>query len=187
MSLCAEKLPADWFSGMTSLQTFMCTNCNWAEAADPAMAAWQALSWLDISGNPLQLGAVRADSSPANMLPPEWAQLNLMALKVRVWWGAHAAAPSCAECSKQGCGCMASGTRALEHASRKRPLCWRCRRCQVRDCNLAEWNSSLLAVWELQPAQGLLRTLRILDISNNPSLYFIDMEAFFGQMQLWEL
>lgn len=61
------------------------------------------------------------------------------------------------------------------------------RRCQVRSCNLDEWNTSTLAAWELQPAQGLLRTLRILDVSINPGLAAADMEAFFGQMQLWEL
>lgn len=100
--LLADKLPADWFTGMGSLQTFMCANCNWAEAADPDMAAWQALSWLDLSGNPLQLGAVRADSSSANMLPAEWAPLNLLALKVRAREaeGAAATAHTTVPCCK---------------------------------------------------------------------------------------
>jgi hypothetical protein len=79
---CAEALPAEWvlgdaagpviYTGM-QLTHFICRNCKWTAAADSSLAMQRDLQWIDISYNPL--------GAPAT-LPPDWADLPLVAIKV---------------------------------------------------------------------------------------------------------
>jgi hypothetical protein len=59
---------------------------------------------------------------------------------------------------------------------------------QARGCNLTAASSTQLAVWSsITQNTGLINRIRVLDIGDNPGVAFTDMEAFFGQTQLWEL
>eukprot|EP00775_Hariotina_reticulata_P011532 gene11532-11675_t len=135
-TIITEPLPQSWFTGMTSLSTFICHSCKFAQAADVRMTAWRALRWLDISNNPLN--STGGSAPPGTILPAAWEQLNLTALK-------------------------ASG------------------------CNLIAANNTALANWSRLAVNGLLNTIHILDVADNPDLSFSSMEAFFGQMKLYEL
>lgn len=59
---------------------------------------------------------------------------------------------------------------------------------QARSCGLTAKTSSQLANWS-QPADGtgLINSLRVLDVGDNPALEFTNIENLFGQMKLWEL
>jgi hypothetical protein len=59
---------------------------------------------------------------------------------------------------------------------------------QVRGCNLTAYSSTQLANWSpITQNTGLINTIRVLDLGDNPEINVIGMEDLFGQMPLWEL
>lgn len=59
---------------------------------------------------------------------------------------------------------------------------------QVRGCGLTAASPSQLALWNAtSPDTGLINTIRVLDLGQNPDLSFSPMEILFGLMKLWEL
>jgi hypothetical protein len=59
---------------------------------------------------------------------------------------------------------------------------------QVRGCNVTAHTATQLADWSpITQNTGLINTIRVLDLGDNPEISVIGMEDLFGQMKLWEL